>query len=87
MKSEILFALVDQDGSSTIDKDEFMHFSKVMLIEFKRHSVQPIFIEKYFPHTFESTGFKVRTKHKSSQMKLLNHVSDIDLTQSLCCQI
>jgi len=58
MKSEILFALVDQDGSSTIDKKEFMEFSKVMLVKFSRHSVQPIFIEKYFPHTFESTGFK-----------------------------
>ena len=58
-ETQIFFALMDRDGSSRIEKDEFMYFSKVMLLEFKRMVKKPTFMQRNFPSIYESDGFQV----------------------------
>lgn len=56
--TKLLFAILDQDGSSTITEDEFMNFGNVLLLEFVKESDYASFVEVYFPKFFQRPGYE-----------------------------
>ena len=56
--AELLFALLDQDGSSTISPEEFMNFGQVLLLEFVRVSEYASWVEVYCPKLYQSEGYQ-----------------------------
>lgn len=55
-KAEILFALLDSDGTERLYKDEFMNFSTVMVLEFDE--VKPTWPERAFPEFVQSEKYQ-----------------------------
>lgn len=66
-EAKLLFAILDRDGSGTINKKEFLEFGNVLLLEFEKiHNVKPL-LQKYAPQFYNSRpfqGFKVFIESK-----------------------
>jgi len=56
-EAELLFAVLDKDGSEKLEIDEFILFGQVMLLEFEEFSKYGSSVEKYFPRVLESPTY------------------------------
>uniref|UniRef100_A0A7S4S586 EF-hand domain-containing protein n=2 Tax=Ditylum brightwellii TaxID=49249 RepID=A0A7S4S586_9STRA len=71
-KAELLFAILDKDGSSQIEEDEFMSFCDVLLLEFEEASAYKTMIESCCPKMYTSSWFKnFRNAVKSDRFELV----------------
>lgn len=59
--AKLLFAVLDRDGSSRINKEEFLDFGSVLLLEFFHEDEFATFTQEYFPKTYRSEWYQVRT--------------------------
>lgn len=57
---QLLFALLDKDGSNKISEDEWMNFAKVMSVEFVKADQYETLVQKRFPEVFNSAWYQVR---------------------------
>jgi len=55
-ETKLLFAILDQDGSSTITEDEFMNFGNVLLLEFVKESDYASWVQIWLPEIY-GTGW------------------------------
>lgn len=58
-ETKMIFGLLDKDGSSTINLGEFLHFGKLLLLDFTKKSDYDTFVERYLPKFAESEQYKV----------------------------
>lgn len=56
--TQILFAILDRDGSSLISEEEFMDFGSVLLLDLVKSSDYATFVEARFPRLFRSDGWR-----------------------------
>jgi two pore calcium channel protein, plant len=56
--TNLLFAILDRDGSSTISEEEFMEFGNVLMLEFFKASDYATFVEVHYPMFFRSDGWQ-----------------------------
>lgn len=54
----IIFAFLDKDGSSTISRDEFLDFGKILLLKLTKQSDYATFVEQEFPNVHHSHWFQ-----------------------------
>ena len=57
-EAEILFAILDRDGTEDISEDEFMSFCEVMLLQFEQAAAYLTFVERHFPDFFNSRYYQ-----------------------------
>jgi len=55
-EADLLFAMLDQDGTEKLEVNEFMNITSVMLLEFEE--VKELWIEKAYPQFVESAFYK-----------------------------
>lgn len=75
--AELLFAILDKDGSSTINMEEFMQFGQIMLLEFESASLYETFVEKRLPKVFSSTWYQ--KLHKNIMLEKFDPYIDVIL--------
>lgn len=56
--TNLLFAILDRDGSSAITEEEFMDFGSVLLLDFVKASEYETFMETRFPRLFISDRYQ-----------------------------
>ena len=66
-EAAILFAVLDSDGSCSIELDEFLEFGNVMLLEFKRKGPHVTVIEQYMPWLYNTSCFQFFRKSVQSK--------------------
>lgn len=54
----IIFAFLDKDGSSTISRDEFLDFGKILLLRLTKRSDYATFVERNLPHIHQSIWYQ-----------------------------
>lgn len=54
----LLFAILDKDGSGSIEENEFIEFGNILLLEFSQASDYESPIKKFFPRFFETNIFQ-----------------------------
>jgi Ion transport protein len=59
---ELVFALLDKDGTETITPDEFMNLGLVLQLEMVHHSAYQTALERYWPALHQSSFFQ-RIQH------------------------
>eukprot|EP00557_Chaetoceros_sp_GSL56_P008415 CAMPEP_0176506338 /NCGR_PEP_ID=MMETSP0200_2-20121128/16977_1 /TAXON_ID=947934 /ORGANISM="Chaetoceros sp., Strain GSL56" /LENGTH=835 /DNA_ID=CAMNT_0017905957 /DNA_START=250 /DNA_END=2757 /DNA_ORIENTATION=+ len=57
-RAELIFAILDKDGSEKLELNEFLYFGQAMLLEFEEFANYKSFVEKYFPALLESEFYK-----------------------------
>jgi two pore calcium channel protein, plant len=65
--AEILFALLDHDGSSTINKKEFMLLPTVLLVEIEKGSDYTPFVKYMFPELWSTRTYQALCSFIKSQ--------------------
>jgi hypothetical protein len=53
-RAELVFAILDKDGSEKLELEEFLYFGQAMLLEFEEFANYGSFVEKFFPSVHES---------------------------------
>ncbi len=58
----ILFAFLDRDGSNSINREEFLDFGSVLLLNLSKHSDYATFVETHLPSVFRSNFYQAMCK-------------------------
>ena len=58
-EAEIMFGMLDQDGSDTISREEFKNFGFATMLQFTKVEENENFIERHFPHVTTSGWYQV----------------------------
>lgn len=58
--AKLLYAVLDRDGSSVINQDEFLDFGSILLLEFFQAEEFSTFVENHFPKFYRSAKYQVR---------------------------
>ncbi len=54
----IIFAFLDRDGSSTISRDEFLDFGKILLLRLTKQSDYATFVERNLPYVHQTIWYQ-----------------------------
>lgn len=71
----ILFAFLDKDGSNTINREEFLDFGSVLLIQLAKKSDYATYVETNLPSVFRSQSYQALCKLVKS--KRFDHLIEV----------